>query len=308
MTVLDSMFSNIFVVLEANSEIQPALDRAQQIAELNGAKITLRIGAKSRVAEISKDVEETANFVEGSEARALLQKNCEDFLKMLAKPVREKGIEVTFSIGWAEDAVNGIIESAITAEADLLVKASRHHSKLKTLFYTPTDWKLLRKCPSPVLMVHSEKPQQPKQTLAAVSAVSVDEEHHQLDQKVLSYASAFSELFNANLKVINAFTPVAMGVSLDGSGIYQEEYLQDLEKQHHNKTLALTRKFNISDNQVETRNGDPNMAINECVEELGIDLVVLGTLAREGLTGVFVGNTAEQVLERLDCEILTVKQ
>jgi universal stress protein E len=303
-----NMFSNIFVVLEANSTNQPALQRAQQIAELNGACITLCLGAKSRVAEICDEGQEPPDLDEVSTARQLLQKNCEDFLNQLAEPVRDKGIKVSFSIGWSDDAVSGIIQAAVSAGSDLLVKASRHHSKLKTLFYTPTDWKLLRKCPTPVLMVHSEKPHQPKQMLAAVSAISVDEEHHKLDHKVLQFASEISKLFHSNLKVINAYTPVALGVSLDGSGVYQEEYLQDLEKQHHNKTLELTRKFNIDDSHVETRNGDPNMAINEAVEELGIDLVILGTLAREGLVGLFVGNTAEQVLEKLDCEILTVKQ
>ncbi len=299
-------FSNIFVVLEANSQQQPALERAFQIAELNGAQITLCLGAKSRVSQVFED--QTPTLEEGSEARSKLQNNCQQFLNSLAQPIKQKNIKVSYSIGWADDPVNGIIEAAIEAGADLLVKASRHHSKLKTLFYTPTDWKLLRKCPTPVLMVHFEKAQQPQKTLAAVSAISVDEEHHLLDLKVLDYASAISKLFNSNLKVINAYTPVPLGVSLDGSGIYQEEYLEDLEKQHHQKTLELTRKFNIEDDQVETRNGDPNMAISECVEELGIDLVVMGTLAREGLAGVFIGNTAEQVLEKLDCEILTVKQ
>ncbi len=301
-------FRNIFVVLEANSENQPALERAQQIAELNGACLTLCLGARSRISQIWNEDNKTPNLEKNSADRLRLQDNCETFLESLAQPLKDKGITVSYSIGWDDEPVSGIIEAAVSAGADLLVKASRHHSKLKTLFYTPTDWKLLRKCPTPVLMVHSEKPQQPKKTLAAVSAISVDEEHHRLDQKVLDHASAITSMFNAELKVINAYTPVPLGVSLDGSGVYQEEYLEDLEQQHHQKTLELTRSFGIDDKQVETRNGDPNTAITECVEEEGIDLVIMGTLAREGLVGVFIGNTAEQVLEKLDCEILTLKQ
>ncbi len=300
-------FKNLLVVLEANSEIQPALMRAEQIAALNQAKITLCLGAKSRLKQIASAVAALGEEPAEEDITKLLTDNCLEFLHQLAVPLREKEIEVNYALGWAEDAVDGIFTAVEDVSADLVIKSSRHHSKIKTLFYNPTDWKLLRKCPAPVLMVHSEKPSLPTKTLAAVSALAIDEEHRQLDLKILEYAASISQLFNSKLKVINAFIPVPLGVSLDGTGIYQDEYLHDLQREHHDKTLELTRQFEIADNQVETLNGDTNSAITECVSELNIDLVVLGTIAREGLAGIFIGNTAESILESLDCEILTIK-
>jgi nucleotide-binding universal stress UspA family protein len=46
----------------------------------------------------------------------------------------------------------------------------------------------------------------------------------------------------------------------------------------------------------------PKLAVKE-----RIDLIVMGTVARAGLEGYFIGNTAETVLQRVDCSVLTVK-
>jgi len=41
--------------------------------------------------------------------------------------------------------------------------------------------------------------------------------------------------------------------------------------------------------------------------ELAVDLVVMGTVARTGIAGFFMGNTAESILTQLDCSVLTIK-
>ena len=38
-----------------------------------------------------------------------------------------------------------------------------------------------------------------------------------------------------------------------------------------------------------------------------IDLIVMGTIARTGIPGLFIGNTAESILQRVDCSVLAVK-
>ena len=39
----------------------------------------------------------------------------------------------------------------------------------------------------------------------------------------------------------------------------------------------------------------------------GIDTIVMGSVGRTGLAGFFIGNTAETVLSRVKCSVLTVK-
>lgn len=38
-----------------------------------------------------------------------------------------------------------------------------------------------------------------------------------------------------------------------------------------------------------------------------VDLIVMGTVSRAGIAGLLIGNTAEKVLRRVDCSMLTVK-
>ena len=53
--------------------------------------------------------------------------------------------------------------------------------------------------------------------------------------------------------------------------------------------------------------GGPGNAIAQLARQQEIDVVVMGTLARAGLSGAFMGNTAEQVLDRVECSVLTIK-
>jgi nucleotide-binding universal stress UspA family protein len=41
--------------------------------------------------------------------------------------------------------------------------------------------------------------------------------------------------------------------------------------------------------------------------ELGIDLLVMGSVCRTGIAGFLIGNTAEEVINQVDCSVLTLK-
>ena len=53
--------------------------------------------------------------------------------------------------------------------------------------------------------------------------------------------------------------------------------------------------------------GDPAALITDLAAEHAIDLIVMGTVCRTGVAGFFIGNTAENVLQQVDCSVLTVK-
>ena len=53
--------------------------------------------------------------------------------------------------------------------------------------------------------------------------------------------------------------------------------------------------------------GDADVVISELVSEKQADLLVMGTIARTGIPGVIVGNTAERLLPQIPCSVLAVK-
>jgi universal stress protein E len=53
--------------------------------------------------------------------------------------------------------------------------------------------------------------------------------------------------------------------------------------------------------------GDPVTVIRDAARRLGADIVVAGAVSRSGLKRVFIGNTAERLLDCLPCDLLIVK-
>ena len=53
--------------------------------------------------------------------------------------------------------------------------------------------------------------------------------------------------------------------------------------------------------------GPAQYVVPELARELAVDLVVMGTVARTGIDGFFMGNTAESILGELDCSVMTIK-
>ena len=53
--------------------------------------------------------------------------------------------------------------------------------------------------------------------------------------------------------------------------------------------------------------GDPADVIAGFAKAGRVDLIVMGTVARTGIGGLLIGNTAETILQRVDCSVLAVK-
>ena len=59
--------------------------------------------------------------------------------------------------------------------------------------------------------------------------------------------------------------------------------------------------------RVHLLNGEPDGLIPELSNKERVDLVVMGTLSRTGIPGLFIGNTAEKILQKINCSVLAVK-
>ena len=53
--------------------------------------------------------------------------------------------------------------------------------------------------------------------------------------------------------------------------------------------------------------GDPGDVIPALAQKKRVELIVMGTVARTGIPGFFIGNTAEKTLAAVDCSVLAVK-
>ena len=59
--------------------------------------------------------------------------------------------------------------------------------------------------------------------------------------------------------------------------------------------------------QLHLLKGSARKEIPALAKRLQVDCIVMGTVARTGIPGFIMGNTAETILEQIDCSVLALK-
>lgn len=297
-------FNKILVVIDTIDDAQAALTRAKALARLHAAPLDVLMP----VYEPSLDLSALFSAEKREQMRSRYLAERQEAVDRLAEALRAEGFSSEARVVWDSHLFMPVIRSVVKQGYDLVVKAAKAHSRLASFFYTPTDWHLLRKCPCPVLMVKGAELPSGCKILAAVEPVAIDEDHQELNQAILSTGRQLAESLGAQLHIINAFSVIPVGTAFDGTGIYHEDYVESVRELHQQKLHDLVRPFDLPAERVHLRQGAPADVIQDFVTEADVRLVILGTLARSGVAGIFIGNTAESVLDELSCDVLTVKQ
>ena len=104
-------------------------------------------------------------------------------------------------------------------------------------------------------------------------------------------------------------TPTSGTLSVGGrltSGLSPEA----LAAEHSAKFKVLARlasKYSLPPANIHLEVGGVRGSICNVAAQVRADIVVMGAMSRTGLARAFIGNTAEEVLERLPCDALIVK-
>jgi nucleotide-binding universal stress UspA family protein len=85
--------------------------------------------------------------------------------------------------------------------------------------------------------------------------------------------------------------------------------LKATETRHREGLDALLQPYGLDtqDERVHLIKGRASEIITRHAQHPDIDLIVMGTLGRAGIAGLFIGNTAENVLRSTRTAVLTVK-
>jgi nucleotide-binding universal stress UspA family protein len=168
---------------------------------------------------------------------------------------------------------------------------------------------LFRQCPCPVWAVGPAATTAPRRVLAAVHATG-DAEEQALNRKILDAALLLAGFGSGTVTVFQAWS--AFGEELLRSHSKPEEvaaYVKAASDTARSALDDLVTSFGtrLESARVELAKGDPEDMIPRFVVSEGIDLVVMGTVARTGIAGFIIGNTAERLLQRLVCSVFAVK-
>ncbi|MEO4048936.1 universal stress protein [Pseudomonas sp. CAU 1711] len=267
---------SILVVMDPQHPENLALKRAKLIAKVTQSRLHLLVCDKKA---------EHGAFL--SEQQAALQ---------------QEGFEASTQQAWHEGLYQTIIAAQQAEGCDLVVKQHVPDNPLKKAILTPEDWKLLRYCPGPVLMVKTDKPWHGGIILAAVDVGNSDSEHRTLHAGIVSHGYDIARLAAGTLHVISAH-PSPMLSAADPTFQLKET----IEARYREQCKAFQAEYDVSDERLHVEEGPADVLIPFTAHKLGAAVTVIGTVARTGLSGALIGNTAEVVLDALESDVLVLK-
>ena len=290
--------SSVLVDVDAVAGDQSALASARDLAA--------RCGAGLKIVDVLPWVPPSArHFVTADFEQELVEHRTER-LQALAAAVFDVKTELLRG-----RPATAIIREVLAAGHDLLVRSHDRDLADQPKPYGAVDMELLRLCPCPVWLIgRRPAPHTPWRLVAAINPHPGDATEQQLNLTVAEWALMLKDMTGADLTLLHAWT--VFGGSLLRSRLPDHEFIEYVEsaRQASQGALAAFTKplaDRLNGVTVQLVEGEPERAISHFVETNGVDLVVMGTVARSGIPGLVMGNTAERVLQRLRGSVLAIK-
>ena len=309
-------FRKILVPICGDPSRQPVLTQAARLARQNGASIKL-ISVVEDMPWYTRLVLSTAE-----ELQTLIVRTRAKDLEALAEPLRHNEVEVSTEILRGRPYLE-IVREVQRGGHDLIMKEAEPN---ESLLFGSTDMHLLRACPCPVwLLKPGHGDGRFTRILAAVDPAPPSDEmdllhlktdlaqkDEALDVRILDLATSLASREGAELHVLHTWSAPGEGLASREMLLTQEQVDRYVEDSREAARMALERLLARYPGEpvrrfVHLLKGDPADVIAEFAQSGQFDLIVMGTVARTGITGLLIGNTAEAILQRLNCSVLAVK-
>jgi nucleotide-binding universal stress UspA family protein len=180
---------------------------------------------------------------------------------------------------------------------------------------------LLRKCPCPVWLM---KPGENPNYANIVAAVDFDPWNpdtieQPLNRQVLELAASLALSDFATLHLVHAWEAFAEETIKSWSDQPVSDIMEYVKTERSHHQAGLERLAQMLSGQIGKQaydflkplqhlpKGSARRVIPELARDVQADLVVMGTVARTGIPGLIIGNTAEAILDQITCSVLAVK-
>jgi len=311
-------FKDILFVVETGQTCEPAMERAVMLAENNQANLTV----VDVVESFSTGIEIPEAGPLAADLRNAMLRAKTEGLQTLINPYRAR-IQIQTKVLHGTPFL-AIIREVLRNGHDLVIKPPEIQNWLDRLF-SSADMHLLRKCPCPVWII---KPTPPKSYRIILAAVDVNDAYppaelksrHALNRQILEMAGSLALSDFAELHIGHAWHAIGESTMRGAFMRTPEEqisaYVEKIRCQHAASLDALisevTRKLgqetvDYLKPQTHLVKGTARKEIPALAQRIEADLVVMGTVARTGVPGFIVGNTAEMILTQIDCSVLAIK-
>ncbi len=297
-------FKSILVHIGTEEPLPSKLESAVDLAHRNDASLTLFdvVPALSPTRRILKT--ETSQLdVEEAMAGDRLEK-----LDAIAATLDVPHIEtaVGHGTGYIE-----IIRRVLSHGHDLIVTAPDEPRRL-ALAGAATAMHLMRKSPVPV-WVHSAAEVGAHGVAVAVGPFDRERRSLGLNRTLMQLASSLAAQREEALHVISAWRLQGESMLRSSRSSFTDAEVSHMLSEARDEVGSEVDRL-ISEVEpipvpveIHLSKGDPGVTVAGIVNEVKPNTLVMGTIARTGLSGMIIGNTAEQVLGLIETSVIAVK-
>ncbi|MBW2421484.1 MAG: universal stress protein [Deltaproteobacteria bacterium] len=301
-------FKNILLVTGERPGERATVARAAALAKRNRARLTL----VEVIEQLPREMKMLITVAPPSDLVKLAVKDRRERLEGLAAPLRDLGIRVSAAVLSGTPFLE-VIRQVVRRKHDLVILTAEGKGGLKERLFGSTSLHLLRKCPCPVWVMKPTRRKRYGRILAAIDPDASDSGRDGLNVMILDLATSLARIEESRLSVVHVW-------GLPGEALYRsgrtrvqrkelEAMLAEIEEVSRRRVNELLGRYALDDIRHDTYvlKGEAGDLIPELVRESKADLLVMGTVCRTGVPGFFIGNTAETVLQHVDCSLLAVK-
>ena len=290
---IDLSNENRLVSSKLSTPTQEVVAQAVTLAKANSARLLFFYVLPALANQLDA---QSQVLLEMHHGRRTVKDDAEQRIVEIAQSAQAKGVNAEGRIGLGTSWIE-LIRQVQSGEHDLLIAGARHHGRIESALLGSTSIKLLRKCPCPVWIM---------QPGTKINNILVAHDLTPVGDQALDLGASMARLNEAQLHILHA-----LDLSVD-----QHWYLgpipgndgPTIRQQAEEKITSQLAQLELKcSGQIHVENYAPCAAILDFVNKNSIDLLIMGTVARTGIAGLIIGNTAEKLLPRISCSILALK-
>ncbi|HEY0942608.1 MAG TPA: universal stress protein [Steroidobacter sp.] len=232
-------------------------------------------------------------------------------LEKLAGRAELRGLDVTTTVRCDYPVQDALVREAMACHARMLVVATRGQGRFARLFLSNIDWDLIRNCPCPLWLSKSDELDVQAPVIAAVDPLHAHAKPTMLDDIIVAHAVEAAGGRPDKVLLCHAYElpeGVAINSPIEAYWIAMSKEEQQAHEESLKKAIAkLQKKGGVPAKNSLLVLGDPASQLPRLAKKHAAAVVVMGAVSRRGLQRIFIGNTAERVIDKLGCDVLVVK-
>lgn len=293
---------HIVVAVDSQQPHSPELQRAMAIAKYSGAAL--------QIVDTLRDLNMAARLMpQWQAAHETIAQEKQASLKQLADTCQAQGVHASHELlrgGYSQALLQVVNDKSV----DLIVRSAKGASSTESGSIGATSSQLLRRAPCALWLTQGAHAATCRRIVAAVDATPDDEAHAALNRIILSRSLELVEREGCSLDVVYVWN-IQDAELLEGR-VPKADFDEMVERNRACHEEAYERVISdfglhVTDPHVHLLRGAPTQLIPEFCQSHHMDLLVCGTVARSGLTGLMIGNTANRMLTKVQCSILALR-